>query len=73
MTVINLVIRRPPRCRTCNRTGFERGRVNTFDALVVCRQCHGRSAKVEYYVEYGPRWQRKAVWDNEESGVYAEQ
>lgn len=39
--------------------------------LALCASCKGRSAKVEFFVEYGPLTHTKAVWENEESGPYS--
>lgn len=67
MTVLRMTIRRPPMCRTCGRSGQSPNIPNTY-----CPVCHGRSAKVESFVEYGPMSGMKAVWEDEESGPYAE-
>lgn len=71
MTVLRMTIRRPPRCRACNGTGFDPAIRTMLGNSVVCSACKGRSAHVEYFVEYGPLTATKAVWANEESGPYA--
>lgn len=70
MTVLRMTIRRPPRCRRCDGSGFDPMQSVT-GAFRACESCKGRSAKVEYFVEYGPLTATKAVWEDEESGVYA--
>jgi DnaJ-class molecular chaperone len=66
VTVLRMTIRRPPRCRTCGRSGQSPNVPNR-----TCPACEGRSAKIEFFVEYGPLTATKAVWENEESGPYA--
>lgn len=60
LAVLEIHVRRPPYCTTCNSTGWWADPY--IERPVVCRRCGGRSAVVEYSMFISTSHGMKAVW-----------
>lgn len=60
MTMLAVIIRRPPPCERCHGTGTVGAM--SYNGPKLCPKCGGRSGHVEYSFRYGASFASKAVW-----------